>query len=149
MNSAEQESLRHTADYQHAAEFVDALIAQKYPDGAPTGANAEDHTDLREQIIKTLNDEIESRLVDRLTDEQQDQLNAIAEQGGDVQAAFLNFFIKAGINFNQIVKDTMMEFAHDFLADTDADATNAADATSTQDAASATAAQDTAGGADD
>lgn len=143
MNSAEQESLRHTADYQHAAEFVDALIAQKYPDGAPTGANAEDHTDLREQIIKTLNDEIESRLVDRLTDEQQDQLNAIAEQGGDVQAAFLNFFIKAGINFNQIVKDTMMEFAHDFLADTDAGTT------STQDTASAIAAQDTAGGADD
>lgn len=108
MQQAEQ--LQSATGSEQLTEFVDALIARKYP-----GEPIENHTSDREAAIEALTDAVETELVNRLDEDQQRSLNAIAEQDGDTPAAFLDFLTKAGINFNQIVKDTMLEFANSFL----------------------------------
>lgn len=94
------------------AEFVDALIAKKYP-----GEPAEHYADLREQAVQALDNYTEDKLIGQLTEEQQQRLNELAEADGDPSAAFLNFFIQSGIDFNQIMQTAMLEFANSFLND--------------------------------
>lgn len=106
-----QQDLQHTADYEHMLEFVDALIAKKYPSDS-----ADAHINLRERVAEALENHIEDALVSQLTEEQQQRLNDLAEIDGDPSAAFLNFFIQSGIDFNQIVQQAMLDFANSFLA---------------------------------
>lgn len=108
MPQAEQST--YPADYEQMVEFVEALIAKKYP-GEPT----ENHAAERDQAIAALSDQIEDNVIAGLDESQQQQLNAIAEQDGDVQTAFLTFLTQSGVNLNQIIKDTMLEFANKFL----------------------------------
>lgn len=114
------DNISQTAEYEQMVEFVEALIAAKYP-----GEPVSNHSDECDQVIEALNSQIEDALVTHLDETQQQQLNAIAEQATDAEAAFLDFFNQSGINFNQIVKDTMLAFANNFLGNTREGATGA------------------------
>lgn len=108
MQSAEPK--QHGADYEQAAEFVDALLAKKYP-----GEPITNHKELREQAIQTLNDRLDDAIVANLTEEQRSELDALAADSGDDSSAFLSFFIKQGVDLTQIFQSTMIKFGNEFL----------------------------------
>ncbi|MBQ9017784.1 hypothetical protein IJ118_01845 [Candidatus Saccharibacteria bacterium] len=97
------------ADYQQLAEFVDALIARKFPE------NTENHAELREESIAKLSDHINQRIFEQLSEEQIVRLGDIADAHSDDPAAFSKFFMDAGIDLSRTVKDAMIEFGNQFL----------------------------------
>lgn len=101
----------YTADYEQMAKFVDALIAQKYP-----GEPAENYQSLREELISQLSDQIDAATFDKLTKDQQQEFNQLAESdNSDDALIYLGFFEKLGLDFGEIVKDAMVKFGTKFL----------------------------------
>lgn len=111
MQQAEQN--QQGADYEQIAEFVDALIAKKYP-----GEPAENYHDIREEAIQSLRDQINAALYSGLTPEQKQELESLAETNGDSASAFIDFFTASGINFNQAIQKTLIDFGTKFLGGT-------------------------------
>lgn len=99
-------------DRQILGQFVDELIKQK-----PLPVNgAEELNSLREESIKALDDKICNAVFGRLTPEQDEELNDILDLGEDSsEEVFRNFFQNAGLNVEDIITNTMKEFATEFL----------------------------------
>ena len=98
--------------YAKMAEFVDALIAQKYPGDAP-----ENHADLREKLIESLGEHIDAATDQLLTTEQAAELAQLLADQDETNYAktYFDYFTNHGIDFQQKVQDAMIEFGQQFL----------------------------------
>ena len=97
-------------------EFVDALIAEKYP-----GQPAENHTAIREESIKALDHQLLKTMLGTLTKEQGAKLNQLLDDRNSNEQTFADFFKNNGIDLEAALRDTMVKFREDFLkGETDA-----------------------------
>ena len=104
--------MEQQADYKELAQFVDALIARKYP-----GEPAVKHQALREESITKLSDKINEAIFSRIGEDQADNLEALLDEkdGAKTPVDYLHFFQGAGIDIQQTIQDTMTSFGDDFL----------------------------------
>lgn len=96
-------------DRETLGQFVDALLAQKYP-GQPTEPLSEE----RERAMKALDDEIGLALFGKLDDDKLQEINQIMDGGAD-ESAIDTFFKNAGIEPEKEVAAAMQAFAADYL----------------------------------
>lgn len=98
--------------YEKMAEFVDALIAKKYPNDAPGN-----HATLREELIKTLGEYIDSVTDNLLTAEQTAELTQLLADKDEAEYAktYFDYYLSHGIDFQHTVQDAMIEFGKNFL----------------------------------
>lgn len=98
-------------DRETLGQFVDELMKKK-----PLPANTpEELNTLREESIKTLDDQIGTAIFGSLTKSQLAEFNQILDQGEESPEVFQNFFQTAGIDLEKIITDTMQNFAAGFL----------------------------------
>ncbi|MBQ9180850.1 hypothetical protein IJ135_02020 [Candidatus Saccharibacteria bacterium] len=102
-----------SAEYAKMAEYVDALIAKKYP-----GRPLEAYQDLREETIKSLDSYIDSAVVDSLNPTQLADFDQLLDREDADESVFQNFFAKSGIDFNECVQNAMVNFGREFLGGT-------------------------------
>ena len=100
----------HTANYEQLAEFVDALIAKKYPDKPEEELEA-----IREEAVADLADRIDSAVLDALDPDQLQEFNDLLDQ--DDEAAYDNFFTKHNLSLDKITEAAMTDYAKSFLGD--------------------------------
>ncbi|MBQ3348245.1 hypothetical protein IJG90_01860 [Candidatus Saccharibacteria bacterium] len=97
-------------DYDELAEFIDALIVQKYPNEPK-----ENHKELREQLIQDLSSRIDEAAFKDLSDDQVKDLEYAMEHQKSAPGTYLEFFNRADIDFRGRVKDVMLQFGKEFL----------------------------------
>ncbi|MBR3230942.1 hypothetical protein IKF73_02880 [Candidatus Saccharibacteria bacterium] len=99
-------------DRETLGQFVDELIKK-----APLPIdNVEELNSLREESIKNLDDRICDAIFGRLTKEQNEAFVDIVDADPNApESVFQDFFDKAGLNLEEIITDTMKEFATEFL----------------------------------
>lgn len=93
-------------------QFVDALLAQKYP-----GQPADALQDERESAIKSLDDEVCYAIFGSLDTEQLAEINQILDTTPD-ESHITAFFDKVGINPEKQSSEAMQNFAKKFLGGT-------------------------------
>lgn len=96
------------------AEFVDALINKKYPE--KTG---DELAVLREEAINSLESQINSAILEDLSEPQLAELNDLLDAGDEASTpvTYRDFFKRAGVDVNQKTKTAMTAFAQEFLGD--------------------------------
>ena len=100
-------------DRQTLGKFIDELIKKK-----PLAVeNTEELNKLREESIKALDDKITKAIFGSLTKEQDEKLNQLLDH--DEDADYQEFFSENNINIQEIVKNSMQEFADEFLGGQD------------------------------
>lgn len=98
-------------DRETLGQFVDELMKQK-----PLPANtAEELTALREQTIKSLDDEIGVAIFGSLSKPQLEEFNQILDREEESPEVFQDFFHNANIDLSKIIGDTMQAFSIKFL----------------------------------
>ena len=98
-------------DRETLGQFVDELMKQK-----PLPANtAEELTALREQTIKSLDDEIGVAIFGSLSKPQLEEFNQILDREEESPEVFQDFFHNANIDLPKIIGDTMQAFSIKFL----------------------------------
>lgn len=98
-------------DRETLGQFVDGLMKKKpLPANTPEELNA-----LREESIKTLDDEIGMAIFGNLTTPQLEEFNQILDRGEESPEVFQNFFQTAGINLQDVISNTMTTFSKQFL----------------------------------
>ena len=90
------------------AEFVDSLIAKKTQP-------IENLDALREESIRKLDNQITQAMFGSLTKKQLDELNIMLDQDETDDQAFQDFFNRAGVNLEGVVKKAMQDFGQEFL----------------------------------
>ena len=100
------EQKNNLAQYDKLAEFVDALIEQKFRDNKP-----DNYEELRAQLITNLDEYINKAIFDGMSTEDIDEYAALSSTEDEE----LQFFLRKGIDFNQKVKEAMIEFGNSFL----------------------------------
>lgn len=98
-------------DRQTLGQFIDELIKKK---ALPVDDTAELEA-LREKEMKALDDKVIDAIFGRLSDEQDAELNQLLDKGEESPEAFEEFFQNAGIDVEEIISQTMQDFAADFL----------------------------------
>lgn len=97
-------------DRETLGQFVDALIARKYP-GQPT----ESLGNIREEAMKSLDDEIGLAIFGSLNGEQLAEINSILDETPDDDARISEFFKDAGINVQEKIAETFQAFGAKFV----------------------------------
>ncbi len=92
-------------------QFVDSLMKQK-PLAAKT---PEQLNDLRERMIKTLDDRIGYMIFYKLTDEQLAEVNELLDDEDATESEFQDFFEEAGVDLQEVIKTTAAQFGREFL----------------------------------
>ena len=92
------------------ARFVNGLLSQKYPDGAPA-----DIDKIREDGIRELSDKIATKIYGSLNESQLIEVNKLFDDQEEDPAVFQDFFKKSGINLNQKITEAAEEFGKEFL----------------------------------
>ncbi|MBR3264282.1 hypothetical protein IKF94_03615 [Candidatus Saccharibacteria bacterium] len=90
------------------AEFVDSLIAKKTQP-------IENPETTREEAIKKLDDRISQAIFGGLTKKQLDEINTLLDQEDADDQAFQDFFNRAGVNLEEVIKKAMQDFGQEFL----------------------------------
>ena len=98
-------------DRETLGKFVDELIKNKT---LPV-ATAEGLNDLREQAIKDLDDRIADAVFGKFTKEQNAEFNKLLDDDNTSEEDYENFFNSIGFNLDEIISDTMKQFAAEFL----------------------------------
>lgn len=98
-------------DRQTLGQFVDELIKKK---ALPIDDTAELEA-LREKEMRALDDRVIDAIFGRLNDEQDAELNQLLDRDEESPEAFEEFFQSAGINVEEIIGQTMQDFAAEFL----------------------------------
>ncbi len=93
-------------DRETLGQFVDALLAQKYP-----GQPAETYKEERETAIKELDDEIGVAIFGDFTPEQLNEAGRLMTNPQTSEAELKNFFVNAGVNLEQRTAEAMRKFA--------------------------------------
>lgn len=98
-------------DRETLSQFVDELIKKK-----PLPVNtAEELANLREEQIKSLDDQIGDAVFGRFTDEQSREFNQMLDRNEEDPEAFEEFFNRIGLDVEKIIYDTMESFGRKFL----------------------------------
>lgn len=101
-------------DYNSLGELADAIIAQKFPQATrPGAALAPAVASLREYIIKSLDDQIFTNILERLPVEQKQALAQLAEKEVTDPAQYQAVFEAAHLDFDQIINTTVDQFRAD------------------------------------
>ena len=90
--------------------FVDGLIAQKYP-----GQPAENFKEIRNKSIDEVNKKIDMAIYSSLSIEQLEEINDLFENNEENPDVFADFFKRAGVDAEQITKETLEGYAKSFL----------------------------------
>ena len=98
-------------DRETLGQFVDELIKKKT---LPVNT-AEELTEFREELIKTLDDRISLAIVCRLNEEQNQEINNLLDRGEVDSDILEDFFSRAGIDVEKVITETMESFAKEFL----------------------------------
>lgn len=101
----------YLVDRETLGEFVDELIKKK---SLPVNT-AEELTNYREEQIKALDDKISLAVFGRLTEDQNREINDLLDRGESDPEVFEDFFNRAGIDIEAVLKETMEEFSKEFL----------------------------------
>ena len=104
----------YLVDRETLSKFVDELIKKK----ALNVESVDELDKIREDNIRTLDDEISIAIFNSLTDEQNEELSQLLDQ--DETADYQAFFAKNNIDIEKIITDTMTNFATEFLGGQDA-----------------------------
>ena len=100
-------------DRQTLSKFIDELIKKK-----PLAVeNADELNKVREDSIRALDEKITKAIFGSLTKEQDEKLNQLLDH--DEDADYQEFFSKNNINVQEIVRNSMQEFADEFLGGQD------------------------------
>ena len=91
-------------------QFVDGLIAQKYP-----GQPAENFKEIREKSIDEVNKKIDMAIYSSLSIEQLEEINALFDRNEENPDVFTEFFKNAGVDAEQKTKEAMESYAISFL----------------------------------
>lgn len=91
-------------------EFVDTLIAEKYPDGP-----AEKYAGIREESVKALDHQILKTILGTLTKEQGAKLSRLLDDQNTTEQTFADFFKNNNIDLEAALRDTMVNFRETFL----------------------------------
>ena len=91
-------------------QVVDPLIAQKYPNQSDEAVK-----DIRDEQIRKLDDAILDALYGNLDEAQSAEVEALFDREEENPDAFQAFFEKAGIDVEQVMKDTIEKFSQEFL----------------------------------
>ena len=91
-------------------QFVDGLIAQKYP-----GQPAENFKEIREKSIDEVNKKIDMAIYSSLSIEQLEEINALFDRNEENPDVFTEFFKNAGVDAEQKTKEVMESYAVSFL----------------------------------
>ena len=98
-------------DRETLGQFVDELMKKK-----PLPANTpEELNTLREESIKTLDDQIGTAIFGSLTKSQLAEFNQILDQGEESPEVFQKFFQDANLDLRKTISDTMTAFGQQFL----------------------------------
>ena len=91
-------------------QVVNPLIAQKYPNQSDEAVK-----DIRDEQIRKLDDAILDALYGNLDEAQSAEVEALFDHEEENPDAFKAFFEKAGIDVEQVMKDTIEKFSQEFL----------------------------------
>ena len=97
-------------DRETLGQFVDALLAQKYP-----GQPAKSFANEREAVIKGLDDEIASAVFGGFTPEQLNEIGYLMNNPQTSETELSDYFKNAGINLDQKIAEAMRSFSVRFL----------------------------------
>lgn len=98
-------------DRETLGKFVDELIKNK----ALSVSSADELNNLREQAIKDLDDQIADAVFGRFTKEQNEEFNRLLDNDATTEDDYEHFFANTGLNLDEIISDSMKQFATDFL----------------------------------
>ena len=98
-------------DRSALGEFIDELIKKK---SLPVNT-AEELTNFREEQIRALDDRIGMAIFGRLTEDQNREINELFDRNESNPDIFEDFINRAGNNVEEILKETMEDFAKEFL----------------------------------
>lgn len=97
-------------DYDRLVQYVDALIAAKYPDQPEKILTLD-----REQYVKELNDSILEGLTKDLDDLSIDRLGSILEDPASTEDSIKKFFDDSGVSLDDRISNAMTEYARKFM----------------------------------
>ena len=97
-------------NYEQLSQYVDALIATKYPNQPEKILNSN-----RANLIKELNDYILAAVADGLTDKQVDALESILNNPDSDDVAVNAFFAGTGSDLNQRIEGAMTDFGKKYM----------------------------------
>ncbi len=92
-------------------KFVDELMKKR---SLPVNT-AEEVNELREKMIKSLDDEISLAIFGSLNKEQLVEVNELLDREDSSEETFKAFFEKAGINIEETIKTAAENFGAEFL----------------------------------
>lgn len=92
-------------DRETLGQFVDALLARKYP-----GQPAESFASEREAAIKELDDEIGVAIFGDLTPEQLNEVGYLIDNPQVSDAELKDYFVRAGVNLEQKTAEALQNF---------------------------------------
>lgn len=98
-------------DRETLGEFIDELIKKK---PLPVDS-AEDLAKFREEKIKELDDRISMAVFGGLSEEKLDEVDKLLDNEDAGPEVFDEFFKGAGVDLDQVIKDTMQTFMNEFL----------------------------------
>lgn len=97
-------------DYGKLSQFVDALIATKYPDQPEKILG-----DKREQMIKELNAYVIAGIAYGLSEKQVEALTKILDDPSSNEETIKAFFAGTGDDLNQRVQTAMTDFGKEYM----------------------------------
>jgi hypothetical protein len=100
----------YLVDYEVLAEFLDKLLAEKYPNQP-----AEELKSIREDGIRKLDDKIGKEVFGTLTEPQLDELDHLLDNQSATPEDYQEFFKKSGIDVEFKVTLAMQDFKQEFL----------------------------------
>ena len=92
------------------SEFVDTLIAEKYP-----GRPATDLAGFKKEAIKNLDHRIMKAMLGQLTPDQAKEFDKILDDKNADESVFADFFKKQNIDLEKVIMNTMVKFKDDFM----------------------------------
>ena len=107
----------YLTDRETLGQFVDELMKKKsLPANTPEELSA-----LREEAIKSLDDQIGRAIFGSLNRGQLAEFNQLLDRDEESPEAFQNFFQSAGVDLEKIIADTMQKFSAEFLGEQNVD----------------------------
>ena len=98
-------------DRKTLGKFVDSLIKKKpLPANSPEELNV-----LREKAIEELDNKITIAIFSKFTKEQNEELNQLLDRPDTSEDEFRHFFDRSGINFEDVITNTIRNFGREFL----------------------------------
>ena len=100
----------YLVDNETLTNFVDELIAKKFPDESP-----ENHQTLRAESIDKLGNAINDAVFSNLDEEKIDELDALLDQEDATENTFTEYLASNGIDLEKTLMQVFEDFRDAFL----------------------------------